>query len=298
MSSKTRITRDVAVEIAKNASMAVPLVRTWRLRRPRTAAVFDGSDKHLERYAFAPLRHLLRLQGSIQGLSIAEIGPGDYLTSGFAMLAAGAASYTAIERFVGDYTGPVAKDWYRAIEARWPGTFAGMAWPDDLHAGWFPESYQGRVEVVDLPLEQYRPTRRFDVVCSFQVGEHLSDIEAFAQLHRHILAPGGIAVHRVDFAPHDRWEAHEDPLTFLRPPDWLWTLMGSHRGIPNRLRHHEFCAAFERAGLTVVKTELETFDPRRIDRSRLAPRFRGMPEDSLRVASAIYVCRVAERSNS
>lgn len=173
-----------------------------------------------------------------------------------------------------------------------------MPWPAELHGETFPECCGDRVEVVGLPFEQYRPAKRFDVVCSFQVGEHLSDIEAFARLHRHILAPNGLAVHRVDFAPHDRWEAHEDPLTFLRPPDWLWTLMGSHRGIPNRLRHHEFCAAFEAAGLEIVKTELTTFDPRRIDRARLAPRFRQMPEESLRVESAIYVCRVANRLSS
>jgi hypothetical protein len=110
-------------------------------------------------------------------------------------------------------------------------------------------------------------------------------------MHRRLLNAGGNAVHRVDFAPHDRWEAYADPLTFLHPPDWLWTLMGSHRALPNRFRHHEFCATFDAAGVTVVKAELESFDPQRIDRSKLARRFREMPEDSLRIASAVYVCR-------
>lgn len=287
------MTRDVAVELAKNVSMAVPVVRKWRLRRPRTAQAFDGSDGLLERYAFAPLRHLLRLHGPLRGLSIAEIGPGDYLTSGFAMLGAGVASYTAIERFVGNYRGPVAKDWYRAIEKHWPSVFSEMTWPSELSGDSFPENCGDRVEVVDEPFERYQPRRRFDVVCSFQVGEHLSDIEVFAQMHRRILAPSGIAVHRVDFAPHGCWEAYPDPLTFLRMPDWLWTLMGSHRGSPNRHRHHEFRAAFDAAGLTVVKTELETFDPSRIERSKLLRRFRDMPEESLVVASAVYVCRAS-----
>src|SRR4051812_10227048 len=109
MNSTARMTRDVAIELAKNAAMAVPLIRDWRLRRPRAAQAFDGSDKQLDRYAFDQVRHLLRLHGPLHGLSIAEIGPGDYLTSGLAMLAAGAASYTAIERFAGDYRGPVAR---------------------------------------------------------------------------------------------------------------------------------------------------------------------------------------------
>lgn len=293
MSSSARLTRDVAVDLAKNALMAVPFIRKWRLRRPRTAALFDDSDRQLERYAFAPLRHLLRLHGPVRGLSIAEIGPGDNLTSGFAMLAAGAASYTAIERFVGDYQGPVAKNWYRAIEMHWPSVFGEMPWPAELKGDSFPENCGDRVEVVDEPFEQYQPRRRFDIVCSFQVGEHLSDIKIFAQMQRRILAPGGIAVHRVDFAPHEHWRSYRDPLTFLRTPDWLWVLMGSHRAIPNRHRHHEFCAAFAEAGLTVVKAELETFDPSIINRSKLLRRFREMPEESLRVASAVYVCRAA-----
>lgn len=293
MNVTVRMGRDVAIELAKNASMALPPVRAWRLKRPRATAAFDESDKGLERYAFAQLRYLLRLCGPLSGRAIAEVGPGDYLTSGFAMLAAGAASYTAIERFVGDYRGAAAKDWYRAIESRWGSVFPEIPWPAELRGDAFPENCEDRVELIDEPFERYVPRRRFDVVCSFQVGEHLSDIEVFAQMHRRILAPDGVAVHRVDFAPHDRWEAYPDPLTFLRPPDWLWTLMGSQRGLPNRRRHHEFCAAFAAAGLTVVKTELETFDPKRIDRSKLARRFRGMPDDSLNVASAVYVCRPA-----
>lgn len=279
------------MELAKNGSMAMPFVRKWRLTRPRTAWAFDGSDAQLERYAFAQLRHVLRLHGPVGGLAIAEVGPGDYLTSGFAMLAAGAASYTAIERFVGDYRGQVAKDWYRAIEKRWPAFFGDLPWPAGLSGDSFPENCGERVQVVDEPFEKYEPKRRFDLVCSFQVGEHLSDIEVFAQMHRRILAPGGTAVHRVDFAPHSVWESYADPLTFLRPPDWLWTLMGSHRGLPNRIRHHEFLAAFGSAGLTVMKAELETFDPSRIDRAKLARRFRDMPQESLQVASAVYVCR-------
>jgi SAM-dependent methyltransferase len=293
MNQTARMTRDVAVDVAKNLAMAIPLVRKWRLSRSRTVATFDGSDRKLERFAFDALDHLLRLHGPLSGLAIAEIGPGDFLTSGIAMLAAGAASYTAIERFVGDYRGAAAKEWYRGIERRWPAVYRDMPWPAGLSGASFPENCDGRVEVVDQPFETYRPVRRFDVVCSFQVGEHLSDIEVFAQLHGRILAPSGLAVHRVDFAPHDRWEAYPDPLTFLRTPDWLWTCMGSHRGCPNRRRHHEFLQAFEAAGLTVVKAELQRFEPSRIERSKLSRRFREMPQDSLSVASAIYVCRAS-----
>jgi SAM-dependent methyltransferase len=285
-----RIARDIAVDIAKNAAMAVPAMRARRLGRPRATAAFAGGDAQLERFAFAPLRHLIRLGVPLAGRQVAEIGPGDYLTSGLAMLAAGAGSYTAIERFVGDYRGADAKAWYTSIERHWPRFFPHLPWPPGLSGPTFPESGGARVEVIDRPIEDIDPTKRFDVLCSFQVGEHVSDLDAFARMHARLMKPDGVAVHRVDFAPHDRWEAYDDPLTFLRPPDWIWSLMGSRRGLPNRFRHHEFVDAFRAAGLSVERAELETF-AQTPDRSKLASRFREMPEDSLAVSAAIYVVR-------
>lgn len=288
MREAIRIARDVAVDVAKNAAMAVPAVRARRLHRPRATAAFDGEPAQLERYAFGPLRHLLRLGVELSGQHVAEIGPGDYLTSGFAMLAAGATSYTAIERFVGDYRGADAKAWYTSIERRWSEFFPGIPWPRDLSGPSFPESCAERVEVIARPIEEIDPQRRFDVLCSFQVGEHVTDLAAFARMHTRLMRPHGVAVHRVDFAPHDRWEAYADPLTFLRPPDWIWSLMGSRRGLPNRFRHHEFQRAFAEAGLVTQRVELERFPPGRVDRSKLPPRFRSMPEESLEVSAAVY----------
>lgn len=291
MNTRVRVARDVMFDVCKNAAMALPLLRQWRLRRPRTAAAFDGSIKQLERYAFNPLRYLLRLHGSIRGLAIAEVGPGDYLTSGLSMLAAGASSYTAIERFVGDFGGSTAKEWYRGIEMNWPEFFPDIPWPDHLRGALFPEDARDRVTLVDAPFERYKPERQFDIVCSFQVGEHLSDISVFAQMHSRILAPNGVAIHRVDFAPHGQWMAYADPLTFLRLPDWLWSMLSSHRGLPNRVRHHEFLAAFKAAGLAITESELEYFDTNRIEQSKLSPRFRTVSMESLRVSSAVYVAR-------
>jgi hypothetical protein len=212
------------------------------------------------------------------------------------MLAAGASSYTAIERFVGDYRGPVAKEWYASIEESWPRFMPEIPWPADLKGSTFPESVGDRVDVVDSPIEEAEPKRPCDVVCSFQVGEHVADIESFARIHRQLMAPDGVAVHRVDFAPHGRWEAYDDPLTFLRVPDPVWSLMGSKRGLPNRRRHHEFLAAFDAAGLTVETVEVERFNLERIDRSKLPPRFTRMPEESIAVSAAVYVCRLAPRA--
>ena len=68
------------------------------------------------------------------------------------------------------------------------------------------------------------------MICSFQVGEHITDIDAFARTNMELLEkPGGVALHRVDFGPHDCWYSYDDPMTFLRFSDGAWRLTGSNR---------------------------------------------------------------------
>lgn len=286
------MTRDVISEAVKNIGLSFPIIRAWRLKRPRAGAVFGHRDEDLERYAFFGTRTLIDLLGSVKGLHIVEIGPGDYLTSGLSFLAAGAASYTAVDRFPGDHRGATAKEWYRGIQSAWPRIFPSLPWPDYLKAADFPEGYPDRVEVVSRPVEEIQQKRLYDVVCSFQVGEHVSDIHAFARMNALLLKPGGTAVHRVDFGPHGCWSEYSDPLTFLRFPDWLWKLMGSQRGTPNRHRHYEFRSAFEAAGLKVETINVELYPPESVDRTKLLDRFQNLPLESLLASAATYVCRL------
>lgn len=293
-SSKNGLTMvvDVCKQVAKNFGMGIKPVREWRLRRMRAASqVFSTDDEFIERYALLAPRHLLGSLPSLNGLHIAELGPGDYLTSGFALLAAGAASYTVIDRFPGNYDSPEAKRWYVAVQEAWPRLMPDHPWPEYLRAADFPEAYRDRWRLISAPIEDIQPDRQYDVVCSYQVGEHVSDIVAFAKMNARLLAPDGLAAHRVDFGPHDCWFYYPDPLTFLRFPEWLWKLMGSNRGIPNRRRFHEFNAAFAEAGLKVETTDLSYFDEDKIDRKALGKRFRSMPYESIRVGTAVYLCR-------
>lgn len=286
---------DVCSEVAKNTLMASPQFRAWRLNRPRTFNLYMQPEEELERlerYSFFALRSLQGVLGSVKNLHIVELGPGDFMTSGLALLAAGAASYTVIDRFVSDYSKPEAKELYREVEKAWPGVFPEIPWPDYLKAEDFPEAYPDRVQVLPVPIEEVSTEKRYDVVCSYQVGEHVNSIEAFAEMNARLLAPNGVAVHRVDFGPHGCWCNYHDPLTFLRFPDWLWSLMGSNRGTPNRRRYHEFCAAFEKAGLQIEVIGQEFFQEERIERQKMGRKFRSMPADSVATGTAIFICRL------
>lgn len=283
------ITRDISLEIAKNVAMSIPAVRRWRLRQPRAGARFTGQDAELERYAFQSLRAVLRHR-DVSGAKVLEIGPGDYLTSGLALLGAGAASYTSVDRFVGDFSQLEGKEWYTGIELAWPRIFPEYPWPA-IDGARFPEDYPELVSAHDLPVEEIGHLGEFDVICSFQVGEHVSDIDLFARANATMLAPGGVAVHRIDFGPHGAWRANPDPLAFLRVPDPLWRLASARRGLPNRLRLNETVAAFESAGLDVEVSGIEQAPESSVQWDRLGRRYRDMPRDSVRTVTALLVCR-------
>lgn len=284
---------DVPREMIKNAVMTVPALWRLRLNRPRAGVRFTGSDSELRRYAFQGLEALRQITGDLRGRSICEIGPGDFLTSGLAMLAAGARSYTAIDRFAGDYSRLEGKEWYTGVHAAWPRIYPDLPWPTWLDADRFPEAYPGRVMTSGVRIESASDIGTFDIVCSFQVGEHVSDIGEFARSTAALLASGGIAVHRIDFGPHGVWRSYQDPLTFLRVPEPLWHAMGSARGTPNRRRAHEVEYAFQEAGLSVTLTQVERYPASAMDLGRLPFRYRQMPLESLLINAVTLVARSA-----
>jgi hypothetical protein len=286
---------DVSAEIIKNAAMNIPLIRRRRLDQPRAGVRFTGKDSDLQRYAFQSLTVLEQITGKLQGQSVCEIGPGDFLTSGLALLAAGADSYMAIDRFAGDYSCLEGREWYSGIQAAWPRVYPEISWPGWLDATRFPEAYPERVRTSAVRIESAKEIGTFDIVCSFQVGEHVSDVEEFASSTARLLKPGGMAVHRIDFGPHGVWRSYRDPLTFLRIPEPVWQAMGSARGTPNRRRVHEVEAAFRAAGLSVHLTEIERYPQSASDLARLPARFRQMPPESVLTKTVVLV---AERAAS
>jgi len=286
------IYKDFLKETAKNVLMGNAAFQKWRAKRPRAGAYFTGSDEELERYAFLGLNLIKKYVGDIKGKSVCEIGAGDYLTSGFSLIAAGASRYAVIDRFPGDYTGEIAKRWYQGIEDNWSKTYPEIVWASDIKAADFPENYADRLELIAQPIETAATENKFDIVCSFQVGEHISDIDAFVEMNKRLLEkPNGAALHRVDFGPHDSWFQYRDPMTFLRFSDSAWNLTGSNRGTPNRFRHHQFMEAFDRAGFSVEIVFSEEFERQKVDFSRLDRKFKAMPSESIMVGTAIYLLR-------
>ena len=111
-----------------------------------------------------------------------------------------------------------------------------------------------------------------DVVCSYSVGDHELYVNAFGRTTRKLLRLDGVAVHVVDFSQHFDWSRYGDQFLFLSIPDRIWKWMGSHRGLPNRVRFGEFVEALHASGLQVwtVAKRLAAAIP---DAGRMQPRF-------------------------
>ena len=289
----------VADQIMRNALMSVPPVARWRSRRGRTAPKTAVDASYLERYAYAPFDLVAEALGgrSLEGLVVGEIGPGDHIPAGMLFVASGVRRYLAFDRFAGAVGDERAHHVYGALfddllEKR-PELAAHLAQrgivPDE-----FPTICPDAVQYVTGAFERVDTAEvgRLDVIFSHNVLEHVLDIEQIALNSWKLLRPGGVAVHRVDFGPHNPWRQWENPFEWLTLAESTWRMMGSQRGIPNRKRFHQVFGSHESAGFDVDARITERFGRAIVDRERprLAQPFRDMEPDSLDVKTAILTC--------
>lgn len=197
---------------------------------------------------------------------ILELGPGPDLGTGFVLVALGAASYTAVDRF------PLAADdntpLYAALAGRLGVEVAATR-------------QQMQYVVGAIPMRgQLSPS--FDAFVSNAVLEHIADIRgAFAWMHS-LGAPGAVHVHLVDAQTHMRWVRPRDPWNILRYPGWMYRLM-NFPGAPNRLLVSDYLAEANRAGLVLSVVPEDRADEEYVRRLRpfLAGPFRDRMESDL-----------------
>jgi len=245
------------VEIAKNFAMRVPVIRRLRTKNGRTSG--PPVKENLQRYVYDLIDKIQRHTGGVEGKSVLEIGPGDHLAAGLAMIALGAKQYSVLDRFPGDYDSELSRAWYRLLRDNWKYS----SWPCDLNVDDWLSS--GNINIYKTGVEDFRPSQKFDIVCSYAVGEHVSDISSFASLNKNCISEAGVGLHCIDFGGH-QWDRYGDPFLFLKFPDVVWNLMGSARGEPNRVRFAPYLRYFKDAGLQVEATEIRNFCFNRDDR--------------------------------
>ena len=240
----TRLFRELVVNLA----MGIPWIRRRRLKSLRTS---HGSIEIEAAKIIAEFDFFASSIGSLEGLVIAEIGPGDAVGLAPMLISSGAVSYFAIDRFLGDVWGERANELYRELERQ---------------RGPFIDGWRNRVVLHPASIEApSEGLAQFDVIISFDVIEHLADVSPAVRNMVSLLKPDGRMIHRVDYGAHGIWSTAEDPLIFLELPNWLWRAMGSNRGYPNRVPHSEFIRLLQASNLTVAERVTRSCGPTVLD---------------------------------
>jgi hypothetical protein len=233
-------------DIARNLDYSLEVVDRWR---------HQGLDPH--------------------GLHVMEIGPGSDLGTGFVLVAHGAKSYTAVDRF--PLASRVDPAFYQALGKRL-----------DVSAEEITPQMQ---YVVGAHSGVRVPSGGFDAFVSNATLEHLDDVRADFAWMASVGSSGARHVHVVDPQTHMRWVRSGDPWNILRYPAGLYRIALSFPGAPNRMLASDYVADARRAGIELSVVDGEQIDSQRLRRVRpyLARDFRDRDDDDLRLLTFTLV---------
>lgn len=95
----------------------------------------------------------------------------------------------------------------------------------------------------------FRNHTDYDFIVSRAVLEHVDDPGLSLRLMAQALKPGGMMLHKVDLTDHGMFTPEHGDLTFLRFPDWYYSLMAKGSGRPNRVLIDQYRSIMESTGL-------------------------------------------------
>lgn len=219
----------------------------------------------------------------LTGKLLLEYGPGDVLGVALLMYAHGAEFVQCVDRFPLERVSPKnIRTYLEMLDRLDPG-------PRERAKGAFNEFGEPK-SGFNQRLIKYSVTANglidqqdaYDLIISRAVLEHVNLLELTISDMAKALRPDGIAVHKVDLKSHgmDRYRSFD----FLTWPEWMYRLMNSHKGTPNRWRVDKYKEFVGRHGLRFkALAHTGQLEPEEINRIRpkLATAFRGIPTDEL-----------------
>lgn len=219
----------------------------------------------------------------LRGKSLLEYGPGDVPGVALFMLAHGAERVTCVDRFPLVQNSPTHLRIIECILQRLDPDARSRA-EACFNSPGEPASglRRDRLEYLVRPKGESGLQDCVDFAYSRAVLEHVNDLASTFQDIYRALKPGAMTVHQVDLKSHGLHR--ENPLDFLTWPVWLWHLMYSGKGVPNRWRIDRYREVIEQAGLEVIHLESTLLaEPADIDEIRpyLARPFKALSDEEL-----------------
>jgi len=188
--------------------------------RPKAPVLSQNLEAIVDRHTklCTLLQSLIPGDFSLAGKTACEVGPGDCLATAALLLGLGAQHVDLIEM-----QPPVVNE--KQISTL--KTVRGKGVPIDLEIV-NEDSLslnEAKVTYKQVYMENYSADGKYDFVCSFNVGEHVEDLDGFFASCYRATKPGGINVHMIDLGGHGEFEDPLPPLDFQTYPDWLYTMM-------------------------------------------------------------------------
>lgn len=226
-----------------------------------TPKPFDVSDierciKYELRVVDAWLGALSSYTGSgtfLAGKRVLELGPGSDLGVGLILLARGARRYSACD--VHDLARHAPQPFYDAL-------LEELGRRDGADVATLREQLlavtSGTASMLEYAVQDSFDLKAavgagtIDLVFSQAAFEHFDDVDAVVGQLSEVCTPGAVLVAEIDLKTHSRWIRDRDPNNIYRYSDSIYDAF-RFRGIPNRVRPHEYRQSFEHHGWTRVE---------------------------------------------
>jgi SAM-dependent methyltransferase len=170
---------------------------------------------------------------------LAELGPGDNLGVILMFLANGISTADAPDRFYSNRNIMQQQKIYQKLSALHPKINNILSANQD-------NSYENINNVTRYYGKNaageffFNSTKKYDIIISRSVLEHLDNPLLALQKMYLALNPGGMLIHKVDLRDHGMLTPWHHATKFLEIPNWLYKLMTKGIGYPNRILFHRY----------------------------------------------------------
>lgn len=154
--------------------------------------------------------------------------------------------------------------------------------------------HQGLLENIRLP-------QKVDFLYSFDVLEHVEDLEGFFSYCGEVVKPGGMMLHKFDLSGHGLFEDPMPPLDFQTFPKWLFDIVfvKYQRAVGHFA--DEFMASMEKHGFTDLKViPIRTADSTYLDDiwPHLRPEARERSKEIVKLLDLVVIATRSSKSGS
>ena len=179
---------------------------------------------------------------------VAEIGPGDSCGVGLLFLADGCSSIDLVDRFYSRRDSKAHAQIYRILLESQANLTVFSKQADLNNENTFPgiNRYYGPEAAAECFFSNHKC---YDFIVSRAVFEHLYDPLTALTKMAEALKPEGMLLHEVDMRDHGMFSRYFHELKYLEVSDWLYPLMTSASGRPNRILLHLYKQCMEKLDL-------------------------------------------------